>query len=83
MIKNNQDKERQHLLDQQEQIIEQRVQQRLRELQPSLDSTPQPTIEAKLEQAHKQLTFHVENSPLAVIEWDEQFRVKRWSPQAE
>lgn len=75
MTKNNEEAERQHLLDPQEQIIEQRVQQRLRELQP--------TIEAKLEQAHQQLIFHVENSPLGVIEWDEQFRVKRWSPQAE
>ncbi|OIP70282.1 MAG: hypothetical protein AUK43_09855 [Oscillatoriales cyanobacterium CG2_30_40_61] len=75
MTKNNQETEIQHLLDQQEQIIEQRIQQRLRELPP--------TREAELKQAHQQLTFHVENSPLAVIEWDEQFRVKRWSPQAE
>ncbi|MGL6139672.1 MAG: PAS domain S-box protein, partial [Planktothrix sp.] len=75
MTTNNQEAEIQNLLDQQEQIIEQRIQQRLQELPP--------TIEAKLEQAHQQLTFHVENSPLAVIEWDEQFRVKRWSPQAE
>ncbi len=33
MTKNNWKKEKQYLLDQQEQIIEQRVQQRLRELQ--------------------------------------------------
>lgn len=38
---------------------------------------------AELENAHKQLRFHVENSPLGVIEWDSQFRVQLWSKQAE
>ena len=38
---------------------------------------------AELENAHKQLRFHVENSPLGVIEWDSQFRVQGWSKQAE
>ncbi|MEP6568643.1 MAG: ATP-binding protein [Acidobacteriota bacterium] len=33
--------------------------------------------------AHQRLTFHVENSPLAVIEWDSDFRVSRWSASAE
>lgn len=47
--------------------LEQRVQQRT----------------AELENAHKQLRFHVENSPLGVIEWDSQFRVQGWSKQAE
>ena len=47
--------------------LEQRVQQR--------------TVE--LESAHQQLRFHVENSPLGVIEWDSQFRVQGWSKQAE
>ena len=28
-------------------------------------------------------SFHVENSPLAVIEWDTDFRVSRWSESAE
>jgi PAS domain S-box-containing protein len=32
---------------------------------------------------HKRLTFHVENTPLAVIEWDHEFRVVRWSPAAQ
>ncbi len=32
---------------------------------------------------HKRLTFHVENTPLAVIEWDNEFRVVRWSPAAQ
>ncbi|HEY9850072.1 MAG TPA: ATP-binding protein [Leptolyngbyaceae cyanobacterium] len=39
--------------------------------------------EKSLKQAHQQLAFHVENSPLAVIEWNHQFRVQRWSAQAE
>lgn len=29
------------------------------------------------------LTFHVENSPLAVIEWDSEYRPIRWSKRAE
>jgi PAS domain S-box-containing protein len=33
--------------------------------------------------AYRQLSFHVESSPLAVIEWDSDFRVSRWSESAE
>ncbi len=33
--------------------------------------------------AYQRLAAHLDNVPLAVVEWDEQFRVKRWSPQAE
>ncbi|HEY0256486.1 MAG TPA: PAS domain-containing sensor histidine kinase [Candidatus Methylacidiphilales bacterium] len=32
---------------------------------------------------HQRLTFHVENSPLAAIEYDHEFRIRRWSRQAE
>ena len=39
--------------------------------------------EATALEAHKRLTFHVENTPLAVIEWDHEFKVLRWSPAAE
>ncbi len=38
--------------------------------------------EAALE-AHQRLTFLIENSPLAVIEWDSGFSVSRWSDSAE
>ena len=31
----------------------------------------------------RRLAFHVENTPLAVIEWDNEFRVLRWSPAAQ
>ncbi|MFB2895323.1 EAL domain-containing protein [Aerosakkonemataceae cyanobacterium BLCC-F50] len=36
-----------------------------------------------LKQTLEQLTFHLENSPVGVVEWDNQSRVKRWSKQAE
>ncbi|MFP5272792.1 response regulator [Coleofasciculus sp.] len=41
------------------------------------------TAETQLQHTLKRLTFHVENSPLAVIEWDSDYRIQRWSPQAE
>jgi PAS domain S-box-containing protein len=37
---------------------------------------------AELQRALMQLTFHVENSPLGVIELNSEFRVQRWSKQA-
>ncbi len=39
--------------------------------------------EMALQNALQKLNFHVENSPLAVIEWDGDLRVTRWSPEAE
>ncbi|MEZ4269451.1 MAG: response regulator [Myxococcota bacterium] len=33
-----------------------------------------------LQRAHSQLTFHMDNSPLASVELDRAFRVVRWSP---
>ena len=35
------------------------------------------------EDAYHRLTSHLENSPLAVVEWDSDFRVSRWSESAE
>ncbi|MEO0514580.1 MAG: PAS domain S-box protein [Planctomycetota bacterium] len=32
---------------------------------------------------HNRLDFHIGNAPLGVLEWDEQWRVTRWSPAAE
>lgn len=40
-------------------------------------------LEASTIDDHKRLAFHVENTPLAVIEWDNEFRVLRWSPKAQ
>jgi diguanylate cyclase (GGDEF)-like protein/PAS domain S-box-containing protein len=39
--------------------------------------------ELELRRANWMLSSHFENTPLAVIEWDAEFRVRRWSPQAE
>jgi PAS domain S-box-containing protein len=47
------------------------------------DITDQKQTEQQLQQAHQKLSFHVQNSPLAVIEWDSQFRVQSWSHRAE
>jgi PAS domain S-box-containing protein len=41
------------------------------------------TAESQLQLAHQQLQFHIENSPLAVVEWNDQFQIQRWSPRAE
>jgi PAS domain S-box-containing protein len=46
------------------------------------DVTDRKRAEATAMEAHR-LAFHVENTPLAVIEWDHGFRVLRWSPAAE
>jgi PAS domain S-box-containing protein len=54
--------------------LEQRVIERTRDLQTTQDS---------LRDALQQVNFHFENSPLAAIEWDRDFRVVRWSASAE
>jgi PAS domain S-box-containing protein len=46
------------------------------------DVTDRKRAEATVSEAHR-LAFHVENTPLAVIEWNHEFRVQRWSPSAE
>ncbi|MEG5137956.1 MULTISPECIES: PAS domain-containing sensor histidine kinase [unclassified Microcoleus] len=40
-------------------------------------------LQTKIKQANSRREFHLENSPLAVIEWDREGRVVRWSPMAE
>ncbi|HET9525947.1 MAG TPA: PAS domain S-box protein [Pyrinomonadaceae bacterium] len=47
------------------------------------DITDRKLLEATALDDHKRLAFHVENTPLAVIEWDNEFRVLRWSPAAQ
>jgi PAS domain S-box-containing protein len=47
------------------------------------DITERKRAEEDAQEAHKHLTFHVENSPLAVIEWDSEARVSRWFESAE
>jgi PAS domain S-box-containing protein len=47
------------------------------------DITARKHAEEAVHAAYRQLAFHVESSPLAVIEWDSDFRVSRWSKSAE
>jgi PAS domain S-box-containing protein len=47
------------------------------------DISARRTAEDAAHTAYRQLAFHVERSPLAVIEWDSDFRVSRWSESAE
>ncbi len=47
------------------------------------DITEPKRAEKALQSAYQQLSFHIENTPLAVIEWTADFRLQRWSPQAE
>lgn len=68
--------------------LELRVQERTAELAHTnralQDEVAERTrTEEALQEAHQRLRFHVENSPLAVIEWDSEFCVQGWSPQAE
>ncbi|HIK37604.1 MAG TPA: response regulator [Geminocystis sp. M7585_C2015_104] len=50
------------------------VQEKTRELQASCQ---------KLQTLSQKLEFHLQNTPLAVIEWDREMHIVRWSPQAE
>ncbi len=54
--------------------LEQRVIERTQDLRQT---------EHNLRDALQKLNFHFENSPLAAIEWDREFRVSRWSATAE
>src|SRR5690349_3340619 len=47
------------------------------------DVTERKLVETATADDHRRLAFHVENTPLAVIEWDREFRVLRWSPAAQ
>ncbi len=47
------------------------------------DISDRKRLEEKLRSALTRLTSHVENSPLGVVEWDREFRITRWSKQAE
>ena len=46
------------------------------------DITEMKRATEELQEARLRLVDHVENSPLAVIEWDSAFRVLRWAGQA-
>lgn len=40
-------------------------------------------LQTQIKQANSRREFHLENSPMAVIEWDSECRVVRWSPMAQ
>jgi len=48
-----------------------------------MDITDRKQAEQKLQQALQELDTHFENSPLAIVQWDQEFRILRWSQQAE
>ncbi len=39
--------------------------------------------ECELAMAHQKILFHLENSPLGFVEWDDRFKIKSWSKRAE
>ncbi|HEY5310769.1 MAG TPA: PAS domain S-box protein, partial [Casimicrobiaceae bacterium] len=47
------------------------------------DIHDQKRNEEELRRANWMLSSHISNTPLAVLEWDREFRLVRWSPQAE
>jgi len=49
----------------------------------SRDITDQKRAEEEIRQSQQRLRMHFENTPLAVVEWDLDFRVAAWNPSAE
>jgi PAS domain S-box-containing protein len=47
------------------------------------DITERKRAEELVNEAHQRLSSHVENTPLAVVEWDKDYRISRWLPSAE
>jgi len=49
----------------------------------SRDITDRKLAEEEMRQSQQKLSIHFEHTPLAVVEWDLQFRVAAWNPSAE
>ena len=47
------------------------------------DITDRKRAEEEFRQSQQRLRMHIENTPLAVVEWDLDFRVVSWNPSAE
>jgi PAS domain S-box-containing protein len=68
--------------------LEIRVQERTAELKQANERLQRELferqlVEQALSRAYQHLQFHVENTPLAVVEWNQGFRLMNWSKQAE
>jgi PAS domain S-box-containing protein len=62
-------------------ILEQRIAERTRELMQEVRERRE--VEQRLHELSQRLTYHVDHSPLAVIEWGPDMRLTRWSGEAE
>ena len=68
--------------------LEQRIVERTRQLSKAIEELNYEIVERKkvedeLRLAYQRLSYHVENTPLAVIEFDKDLCIKRWSKRAE
>lgn len=57
--------------------------QALRVIGINMDVTERKQAEIALSDTRNRLSFHVANSPLAVIEWDSNWRISQWNKRAE
>jgi len=48
-----------------------------------VDMTEKILAEKELNEAYRRLNYHIQNTPLGFVEWDDHFRVTEWSPEAE
>ncbi|QCE42412.1 PAS domain S-box protein [Psychroserpens sp. NJDZ02] len=46
------------------------------------DLTESKKVDEEIRMAHQRLTTHLNNSPLAIVEWDKDFVISSWSEQA-
>jgi len=63
------------------QLTYEALKQKIKELESENDTLK--GLEKELESVHSRLTSHLENTPLGVLEWDNEFRLSAWSPVAE
>lgn len=76
------------ILRQTNEELERRVVERTAELQQANERLQRELferqqVEQALQRAYQHLQFHVENTPLAIIEWNQEYRLINWSKQAE
>ncbi len=54
----------------------------LRLIGTNVDITERKRAEEQLQEAHRRLNLHIDNAPLAVVEWDSNFHITRWAGEA-